>query len=268
MESFAWAEAAAASLADEQSPRIVAIALNGAAQGIAQLARIRASALGRLEMLGVGRLNEPSDFVFSDHAALTALISEVVKLRRPMLLNRLPATSPTMNVLQTASRRRGMVVVRPQASCPVISLDETWVEPESHLSARRRSDFRRAVRRAEQEGRVQYEILSPARDQLEGLLDLCFDIEARSWKGEAGTALKHDSIRGSFIRAFARSAADAGSLPSACLRSATSTPPCRLRWNRPMRCGCSKSDSIRSWAGVRQARCCLPRAFGGRSNGN
>jgi hypothetical protein len=41
-------------------------------------------------------------------------------------------------------------MTRPRQSCPYIALDDSWVEPESHLNAGRRSDLRRARRKAEQ----------------------------------------------------------------------------------------------------------------------
>jgi CelD/BcsL family acetyltransferase involved in cellulose biosynthesis len=218
MESYDWAQAAAAALAAEQAPLCVAVARDDEFRGIGQLAQLKGSWLGRLEMLGVGRLNEPSDFVYADHSALAALCAAAVRLRRPLLLNRLPSDSPTINAFQSAARGKGITIVRPQASCPTILLDETWREPEAHLSSRRRSDFRRAERRAEKVGPVEYEISAPAPSEVDELLERAFAIEARSWKGEAGTALAVDPVRGAFIRGFASSAAEAGTLRLCFLR--------------------------------------------------
>jgi CelD/BcsL family acetyltransferase involved in cellulose biosynthesis len=157
-------------------------------------------------------LNEPADFVYTDREALGALADAIVRLRQPLLLGRMPEDSPTIEALRTASRGRAIVVVRPQASCPFITLDESWQSPEGHLSSRRRSDYRRAKRRAERDGEVRAEVLAPASDQLDELLKIAYDIEARSWKGEAGTALACDPLRGGHLRRFADWAAKAGTL--------------------------------------------------------
>ena len=218
MASFGWALAAANALADEQSPRVVmAIDGDGILRAVAPLARSGRWGAGRLEMLGVRRLNEPADFVFADRASLDALIEGMLRLRRPLLLGRLPAESPTIDALRRACRGRAVVVVRPQASCPFIPLDETWLTPESHLSSRRRSDFRRALRRAERQGDVRAEVLTPRPEHLDGLLQIAFDIEARSWKGTAGTALACDPLRGGHLRQFAHWASRAGTLRIALL---------------------------------------------------
>jgi CelD/BcsL family acetyltransferase involved in cellulose biosynthesis len=218
MASFGWALAAATALVGEQSPRVVtAIDGDGILRAIAPLARSGRWGAGRLEMLGVRRLNEPADFVFTDRASLDALIEGLLWLRRPLLLGRLPAKSPTIDAVRRACRGRAVVVVRPQASCPFIPLDESWLTPESHLSSRRRSDYRRALRRAERHGDVRAEVLIPDPEHLDGLLQIAFDIEARSWKGTAGTALACDPLRGGHLRQFADWASRAGTLRIALL---------------------------------------------------
>ncbi len=218
MESFGWAQAAAGALAAEQTPLCVAVARDDEVLGIAQLAKLKRSWLGRLEMLGVGRLHEPSDFIYAEHAALAALCAAAVRLRRPLLLNRLPSDSPTIGAFQSAARGKGITLIRPQAPCPTIALDASWQEPESHLSSRRRADFRRAQRRAEKVGPVNFEICAPEPSEVDHLLERAFAIEARSWKGEAGTALAVDPVRGAFIRAYAHWAAEAGTLRLCFLR--------------------------------------------------
>ena len=169
MASFGWSLAAASALAGEQSPRLVIAADgDGTLQAVAPLARTGRAGSGRLEILGLRRLNEPADFVFNNRKALAALIDGMLRLRRPILLGRMPAESPTIELLRQACRGRAVVVVRPQASCPFIPLDETWSKPESHLSSRRRSDYRRALRRAERRGEVRAEVIAPAPEQLDG----------------------------------------------------------------------------------------------------
>ena len=218
METYGWSASAAASLTREQQPRLVVAELDGSVRAIAQLARCRGWSFGRLEMLGMSRLNEPGDFAFADHEALAAVVRRSIGFGRPILLGRLPAESPTIDVFRRLAKGRGIVLVRPRASCPYIPLDESWQEPESHLSSRRRSDFRRAHRRAEEQGDVNAQVLAPGPDQIDSLLNTAFAIEARSWKGAAGTALANDPIRGQALRKFADWASRAGLLRLCLLR--------------------------------------------------
>jgi CelD/BcsL family acetyltransferase involved in cellulose biosynthesis len=218
MASFGWNLAAATALAEEQTAELVmAHDADGILRAVAPLALSTGFGSCRCEMLGVRRLNEPADFVYADRNALAALVEGILRSRRPLLLNRIPAHSPTIEALRRAARGRAVVAVRPQASCPFIPLDETWSTPESHFSSRRRSDFRRAMRRAERHGTVRGEVIVPTIENLDRLLKIAFDIEARSWKGAAGTALACDPIRGNHLRQFAHWATKAGTLRIALL---------------------------------------------------
>jgi CelD/BcsL family acetyltransferase involved in cellulose biosynthesis len=217
MASFGWNLAAATAFANEQTAMLLmAHDADGIIRAVAPLAR--ASRFGcRWEMLGVRRLNEPADFIYTDREALLALIESLVRLRQPLLLNRIPADSPTIAMLQDAAHGRAIVAIRPQASCPFIPLDESWSVPESHFSSRRRSDYRRALRRAERHGDVRAEVISPTPANLDSLLQTAYEIEARSWKGAAGTALACDPLRGGHLRQFAAWAAKSGTLRIALL---------------------------------------------------
>src|SRR4051812_2607130 len=93
METFGWAAAAAQSLTDEQTPRLLLAERDGRVCGIGQLAVCRGSLSGRLEMIGMTRLNEPSDFLYADRDALAALVRRAIRIRRPIFLGRLPAES-------------------------------------------------------------------------------------------------------------------------------------------------------------------------------
>jgi CelD/BcsL family acetyltransferase involved in cellulose biosynthesis len=58
------------------------------------------------------------------------------------------------------------------------------------LSGKHRSNVRRARRRLEELGRVEFELLDRPGEQLGELLSSGFAIEASGWKGEAGTAIE------------------------------------------------------------------------------
>jgi CelD/BcsL family acetyltransferase involved in cellulose biosynthesis len=166
----------------------------------------------QLELLGAEQLYEPSELLAADDDALHELAKGIASLRTPVVLHRLPAGSPSIRALKQAFRPFGFTVSRNSAAHAVISLDRGWTEPEGRLSKRRASDMRRARRRAEAEGEVGFEILTPGPGELDELLDEAFGIEARSWKAQEGTALAVDSARGDFYRHYCRSAAERGEL--------------------------------------------------------
>ncbi len=216
IETFGWT--AAANATGKQRPALIVAEHSGSLRAIAPLGSCGRLLGQRFEIAGMSWLFEPADFISADLEALDEVIRRAVRLRRPVMLGRLPADSPTVTAFQRLARGRGKVLIRPHASCPYIALDSTWLQPESHLSSRRRSDYRRALRRAEQLGPVKAEIITPRPDEVASLLDTAFAIEARSWKGTEGTALARDSIRGQCMRHFADWASRTGILRIALLQ--------------------------------------------------
>jgi CelD/BcsL family acetyltransferase involved in cellulose biosynthesis len=98
----------------------------------------------------------------------------------------------------------GIVHARGSVAYSYVDLDPGWTEPESRVSASRRSDLRRKRRAAEKLGRLELEEHKPAPDELDSLLDAALRIEASSWKGRTGTALVHDPSREAFYRLYLR----------------------------------------------------------------
>ncbi|HXT57726.1 MAG TPA: GNAT family N-acetyltransferase [Pirellulales bacterium] len=211
MQSFAWIEAAATAIGGGRL-QIVCLRRGERIAAVAPLVRFSTSFGGAWELLNLAKLHEPADLVYQDEAALDELAVELARRGLPVLLGRLPADSPTIEAVRRAYGRRGWIACRPQASTPYIPLDASWATPENNISSRRRSDVRRSRRHAEELGQVSTEILSPSPNEVDELLDLAFDVECRSWKGEQGTALARDATRGEFYRRYARHAARAGSL--------------------------------------------------------
>ncbi|MBX9655962.1 GNAT family N-acetyltransferase [bacterium] len=163
-------------------------------------------------LAGAGELHEPADFVADDLESLHRLLEVLLHEGRPILLERVLCQSPSINAIKEIFQRRAVVIKRPQAPCPFIELNDTWLEPESHLNSGRRSDFRRARRKAEKLGEVSTQIIAPDVHELNDLLDEAFEIEGKSWKGDAKTALIHDAKRARFFQEYARHAAEEGIL--------------------------------------------------------
>jgi CelD/BcsL family acetyltransferase involved in cellulose biosynthesis len=172
----------------------------------------------RYELPGVRHLHEPTDLVYSSEAALTELVGRLRASHRALRLERLPAASATARVVERLYSRRGIVRTRPVSGTPTLRLDEGWADPLSQMKSGRRSDFRRAARRAATLGEVSTEIHEPAPAELGPLLDAAIEVEAASWKHGAGTALVRDPERRAFFERYAALAAEKGILRIAFLR--------------------------------------------------
>jgi CelD/BcsL family acetyltransferase involved in cellulose biosynthesis len=101
-------------------------------------------------------------------------------------------------------------MTRAVAGCPWIPLDSTWTEPETKLSAARRSSLRRARRHAENIGIVEWEFCPSDRMTLARGLEEAFRIESAGWKGRTGTALLNDERRRAFYESYVEMAASVG----------------------------------------------------------
>jgi hypothetical protein len=211
MAHHAWTRGLAAALDLEHRMHVFVARTSAGALAVAGLAR-RGGPLAALEMPGSDELGEPSDFAYDDPLALKRLCRAIARTPWPLELKRLPADSPTVDALAQAYAGRGIVIQRPAKPYPFVPLDASWVTPEAHLSARRRSDLRRARRHAERMGALSCAIIAPSPDEVGPLLDEAFRVEASGWKGRACTALALDGVIGMFFRKYAAEAAGRGLL--------------------------------------------------------
>lgn len=217
MQAFTWAWICAETVCADDKLKIAIRYREKQAVAIAPLIQQK-GIFSPLQMLGVGKLYEPLDFLYTDVSAINLLFEELKKLGVAIVLDRIPLDSPTVIALHNVYQEDAWIVTRPNGSCPYILLNQNWTEPEKQFNAGRRSDFRRAQRKAEKMGQVSYEILSPTPDLVEPLLDEAFQVEAHSWKGEEGSALSLDNMRGDFYRKYAVAASQQGILRLCFLR--------------------------------------------------
>ncbi|KUO57841.1 MAG: hypothetical protein APF78_02320 [Sphingomonadales bacterium BRH_c3] len=168
----------------------------------------------RQVLLGAEDIWESVEVAAQDEQTLRDLAETIAISGLPLRFGHHPIDTPFHEYLVQAYRGKGWVVMarQPMGAMPKIDLDHSWTEPENHFSNRRRSDFRRMARKAQASGDVTFEIVEPSPEELEALMDEAFDIEARSWKGRSGTAIKQDQRTEAFYRAYARSAMEAGIL--------------------------------------------------------
>jgi hypothetical protein len=164
----------------------------------------------RWRMPGAQEVFEPGDALCRDAVAAGRLARELAAQTRPIELARVPAASPLVAGLKAAMKGRGWISVRPATPSPTIALGPEWREPESRFNSRRRSDFRRAARRAEEFGEVRCEMLAPTPAEFDALFDQAIAVEARSWKRAARTAIACDPAKEAFFRGYLRSACAKG----------------------------------------------------------
>jgi CelD/BcsL family acetyltransferase involved in cellulose biosynthesis len=211
MQSYAWARACAQAFpnngltivtADQPTPRAIA-------------AFIASPDFHALVPMG-DELYEPAEFAYADRGAAEALSESIARLEMPVLIRDILADSIIVESLRRVSGRR--LVVQPHAGHPWLELDDTWLEPESHLNAGRRSDLRRARRNAARQGEVHCEITAPTPGDLAPLLQKAFLVESAGWKGSQGSALATDPQVGAFYTQLAHSACELGILRIGMLR--------------------------------------------------
>lgn len=199
-----WAIAAAEALPGEPT----FITIGERCDGLAPLVDCGAA----LEFAGGWHLGEPCDLIARTPEAMSELLERILATRRPLLLQRVPIDSPTIGALRLLGGSAGWTRVTPDAGYPTITLADEWAEPGGGLSSSRRSGLRRSRRHAEAQGEVVAELLCPTPEQVDGVLDEAFAIEARSWKGEQGTAVSQVARTEQFFRRYAHELARRGKL--------------------------------------------------------
>jgi CelD/BcsL family acetyltransferase involved in cellulose biosynthesis len=173
---------------------------------------------GRWTTVGAHEVCEPDDALSRDPEAARRLAEAIVGDGRALEVDRIPAGSGLIPALRDAISGKGWMTVRPATPTPTIALDPSWKDPASRFNSGRRSDFRRAARRASDFGEVSFEILSPGPDEFDALFDEAVAVELRSWKREAGTAIAADRAKENCFRHFFRSACERGTFRIAFMR--------------------------------------------------
>jgi CelD/BcsL family acetyltransferase involved in cellulose biosynthesis len=213
-----WFTACAEAFCPPAELAIVVIHSQEEILAIAPLVIEKRFGLERFELLGTSVLLEPSGFLYKDEGALAELVDTIVALGKPMLLRRLPVRSPEVVLFNKLSPRRAFRMCRRAACSPVIPIVTSWAEFEKKTSSSRRSSLRRTRKRAEEFGRVEFEVLSPGLDNLKPYLDEVFQVEASGWKQRKGTAMQSNPALKRFFCAYSEAAAALGMLRLCFLR--------------------------------------------------
>lgn len=218
IEHPAWHGTCAALLKPHESPWLATVYNGERLEAVLPLVKRRRRSVPRLAAMGVEEHHEPMDVLHRSVGALETLVDALLQQGLAWELGRVPADSNTVEVIERICRRRAVVLTRPRPAAPYILLDSSWAEPEQHLNSGRRSDLRRARRKAEKFGPLSVDVLLPQPHELDPLLDELFAVEARSWKGRAGTAIALDPAENAFCRRYAHAALEDGLLRLCFLR--------------------------------------------------
>jgi CelD/BcsL family acetyltransferase involved in cellulose biosynthesis len=163
-------------------------------------------------------LGEPTDLATSDLRGLACLADTLAGCRQPLCFDRLPADSPSIAALRRASRGRAICVLRRAMPAIGIALDDSWIEPERHLSPLDRRLLERAARWAERLGPVSVQIHTPDLRALPGLLDLVLDADPVAQAHLSDDAAARRLTQAIFFRQYAEAACVAGALRICLLR--------------------------------------------------
>ena len=109
--------------------------------------------------------------------------------------------------------RNGQCYVAKQAGVGVVDVLHDWQRYEKSWSGNHRGGIKRSRRKLEKQGDLRAEIYrSPSGEQLEQLIRTAFEIEDRSWKGEAGSSVLKTPGMFEYMLSEARTMSDAGCL--------------------------------------------------------
>ncbi len=168
---------------------------NGHAKSIAPMAIVRENRTDHVEILGSSQLSEPTGLLLRDPTCFDSLIDKIESLPYPVVLARVYADDDFSAYLAKRFFGRGFWLHLPTSGTAVLTLPTTWDEFYNSLPRRRRYDHRRATRRGEAIGRLEFQARAPSQAEVNESLQLAFSVEDRNWKGRRGSSvLRNDNM--------------------------------------------------------------------------
>jgi CelD/BcsL family acetyltransferase involved in cellulose biosynthesis len=185
---------------------------------VAPLVLSDAGGAPRYEIIGSRVLYEPAEMLARDAGAAAWLAGEIAGLPRPVQLGRLPARGAFHDAFAARARRRGVLLTAHSSGAPYIPLTGGFEAYQAALRTHTRSELRRRQRKLKALGDVRVELVMPGEAEAARLLQEAFEVEHRSWKGRAGTAiLQRADLRDVFLH-YGLESARRGELHLAMLR--------------------------------------------------
>ena len=209
MQSHAWQMAAVRHLHAGARLRVIVIHAGTRLIAAAPLVEVRRRGITWLELPGAASLHEPASLLADGPDALTALCRAISAQRAPVVLRRLDGNGPTHGALAALKRGRFVLASPSGGSCLRVEIRGTWQDFLRRMSGSRRNAMQRKRRLLEQHGAVSMERLVPEPASVPHALRAAFEVEARSWKGAARSAVlqRPDSL-GFFLDLGCRFAAE------------------------------------------------------------
>ena len=184
-------------LADK--PHIIAVWNREQLSAIAPLIVANRPSGARVEIIGTKTLYEPVIVLANSTVAAQALASAALALKRPFTLTRL-AASEFNNVFLQAARGAGLVVCPAASGSPFVDLSAGWDSYYQGLPSRLKNVIRRGAKQLAKLAKAEFEFIKPDASNVAALLQTAFEVEQRSWKGKAGSAvLLRPDLRGFFF---------------------------------------------------------------------
>ncbi len=212
-----WFLAALSTLHPSDLPRVFVLRSGGDVVAIAPLVERRRLGMRSLEFIGSAVLCEPSGILYDHPIHLRRVLEGVAASGIPAKLSRVG--DPVLTAELTSIAGGSVAPVRKSlATSPWIRIDGSWKAFYQTITPKWRSAHRRAVRKADAEGKVEYELLTPGPDEFGPLMDRFVAVEGESWKARLGTALRTDPRLRTFFEDYGREAARRGMLRLSFLR--------------------------------------------------
>lgn len=212
-----WFIAAATALHSADRPVVFVRRSGEDVVAIAPLIQRRRFGMKSLEFIGSAVLCEPCGILYDHPTHLRDILEDVAALGIPVRFGRM--NDPILTAELSAIPGGSAALIRnSMATSPWIRIEGSWKELYETITPKWRSAHRRAARRAEAEGTVEYEIHSPGLAEFTPLMEQFVAVEGESWKARLGTALRTDDRLRAFFEQFGREAARRGFLRLAFLR--------------------------------------------------
>jgi CelD/BcsL family acetyltransferase involved in cellulose biosynthesis len=143
----------------------------------------------RFELIGARVLYEPAILFARDAAAMDSLAGELCRLNRPLTLTRLAHAEPFEMAFRARTRRRGLCFAPRASGSHWIDSAAGWDTFEAGLSSRLREMVARGAKQLRKLGQVEFRMERPGALEASEVLRKAFEVELRSWKREAGSAI-------------------------------------------------------------------------------
>jgi CelD/BcsL family acetyltransferase involved in cellulose biosynthesis len=147
----------------------------------------------------------------ADQRALTTLVEAALDSSRQLEIASVPATDPALPALELSARRKQRLrVIDSLPASPIVATGGDFGRYREQRKHRWREIERRG-RKLRREHETQFRLVAePA--ELDRELETGLQLEARGWKGEAGTAILASSSTAGFYRSLARTLHSRGQL--------------------------------------------------------